>query len=167
MGRRPHKEAKALFREMFFLYKEEKEICEATGVTSRIARRYIKEMLPEREAKEKELLSERIDPKMDQVAETIKVTIPSVKYLIEKFMEEVKTGDRKFTSSDIKNLSDIVTNLDKLLRLDAGKATDILEFVPPSTVQELKTAIELDKFMWGDIDGNDGDRPMEQIEGGK
>lgn len=65
---------------------------------------------------------------------------------LEGVAERVDSGDYQFTVDEVKKLSDVVANLDKLVRLETGKPTDINEVVNIS-LKEAREILRNDPFI--------------------
>ena len=60
------------------------------------------------------------------------------------------SGDYQFTVDEVKKLSDVVANLDKLVRLETGKPTDINEVVNIS-LKEAREILRNDPFIMAEF----------------
>jgi hypothetical protein len=77
-------------------------------------------------------------------------------HAIKNSLESVKKGGMELTIDEVKKLSDIVSNMDKILKLDDGLATDniaIARVNPINTAREIKEVIgNVDDFGIFEVD---------------
>lgn len=66
--------------------------------------------------------------------------------LIKKSLQHRAKQDEPLDMREAKLLSEIITSLDKMNRLEVGKPTEIIEDAKPISLQELRDAVLKDKF---------------------
>ena len=97
----------------------------------------------ERSIVKNELLSEIANNKAAQITEISGLTLQ----VIQEALTDLKNRPDPPTVLEAKNVAGIFSELDKIMRLDAGTATDIISEVKPATVIELKEKLRLDPFI--------------------
>lgn len=66
--------------------------------------------------------------------------------LITRSLEERMNDKRPIELPEARLISDIFTSLDKVIKLDAGEATERVEHIGKFTIQDVHDAIAMDKF---------------------
>lgn len=70
---------------------------------------------------------------------------------LEKLNKDIDAGDKELSVPEMKVLSEILTNMDKIARLEKGQATDIIQTVKGLTADEARKILESDPMAVGII----------------
>lgn len=152
---------------MFFEYREDSEIMRHLRVPKGTFAKWKMVWKHERDELSRKQLQATADRHEEMIDRTIAVGIP----IIHNQLHKIANSDKDLTVKDLKDITDIMMSFDKLKRLDAGQATDIVQEIKPITVEQLREAVLEDKFI--DViplkkeeyknvgDNKDGDRRTE------
>lgn len=147
----PHKQLRAL--ELYTNYQTTSQISAILEVAFNTVRDWIyvgrNGMRPFKEIRgelEKDILKEIASNKMP----ALKSIMDSSLCIVRDNLEKLKKSNAEFTVDELKKVSDIASNLDKILRLDEGKATDNVQIANINPIQrasEIKEILsEVDDF---------------------
>lgn len=92
-----------------------------------------------RDAMEKETLREIAKNKLP----ALKNIMDSSLLLIRTSMEDLVKGKTSLTIDEMKKISDIIGNMDKIVKLDEGQATEHVSIVNLDPINNMKDAIEV------------------------
>lgn len=92
-----------------------------------------------REAMEKETLKEIAQHKLP----ALKNIMDSSLQLIRESMERLVIGKADLSVDEMKKVSDIIANMDKIVKLDEGQATENISIANIDPINNLKDAIEV------------------------
>ena len=82
--------------------------------------------------------------------------------LIKKSLEARAKQDDPLDIREAKMVTDIITSLDKMNRLETGKPTEIIEDMKPISLEELRDAISKDKFLAIEVEATPIENPGSQ-----
>ena len=142
MGRRDLSKEKDEAKALYFQYKTGKEIGEALGVNPITVYRWSEEWKEEREAVKDGLIEDIQAKNHHIISDIFNFSLPMIR---DSIIARVNEG-KPLKVFEMNVLTDILTKFDKLLRLEAGKPTDITQ-VKPISIHDLKEALEKDKFV--------------------
>lgn len=129
---------KRLAKRLYLRYTPHEKICDVAKVNQRQLRRWVSEgWKKERERLEQRITDEVENASFEKLKQVHKLSCDMLSWgLTEKF-KEWKSGETSPTIYEIKTVADIVSNVDRLNRLDAGKATDIHATVTPKEIMQV------------------------------
>jgi hypothetical protein len=130
-------------REMYMEYKSVPEISMETGLNPRSIRYHVDNHWNRERAADQQKFFEYIaDNKRVQL---VNITDRALA-IIENSLREL-AAKPLIKVQDARMVADILEKIDKILKLDEGKATSITTSAPPSTVIELKKRLKVDPFI--------------------
>ncbi|MAV64715.1 MAG: hypothetical protein CMG00_05945 [Candidatus Marinimicrobia bacterium] len=129
-------------KEMFMAFRPVKEIAEATGIKYRSLLYHTNKWKEERNLVRNELLKELTENKK---AILVSLTGNSLA-CIDRAIEDLKNRPNPPSIHEARMLTNIVSEIDKIIRLDDDRPTDIIAEHKPSTVIELKNKLKCDPF---------------------
>lgn len=132
---------------MFMDFKPLKEISKVLGIKYRTLVYHKKKWEEERNLVRKEILRDLADNKR-----TILVSLTSNSLdCVDRAIEDLKKRDKPPTIHEARLLTNIISEIDRIIRLDDGEPTDIISEHKPSTVIELKAKLKKDPFYIEDV----------------
>ena len=132
------KEAKTLYMD----FKPLKEIASETGINYRTLLYHSKKWTGERNLVRNELLKEITDNKKTVLTSLTGNSLDC----IDRAIKELKERRQPPSIQEARMLTNIVAEIDKILRLDEGSPTDIIAEHRPATIIELKEKLKKDPF---------------------
>ena len=82
------------------------------------------------------------------ITEVTDTSLNIINISLQRMLKDLEGDDKKqLKTSELKFLSELATNLDKLMRLDEGLPTDITQQIEPVTIDRLKEALAKDVFI--------------------
>jgi len=136
-------------KKLYMAYKPAKDIVEISGVKKSSIHYYIKtKWLQEREDNKSELLKTFTERKKSLMASIASNGLE----ILAKAMENLKDVNRPLSANEIKSISTIVSELDKISKLDEGNPTEILAEIKPATTIEIRELLNNDPFLQGEIE---------------
>lgn len=169
-------EQKAKARAMYFEHYSEAQISQAMNLKEATVRNWIhggkhtdvdKTWRWQREKRERELAETLVVDNSYHIRKLYRVSLPLIVDTVTIRAKKAATKDKdgKFPDAlsmkEAKELTEIITSLDKLFRLDNGRPTDIFG-VAPVSLEQLKAAISKDAFI--DVSPDGGTKPNEKDE---
>lgn len=133
---------------LYMLYKSTTEIADEVKVAPSTVTKWASEWKSERDSIAREYVMEKLDQGYKRVADIIHVTLPVIHKAI--VMRARKMEQQPMTMAEVARMTEIVTSLDKLLRLESGAPTEIHEMqqrAAPVPIKELIEALKKDKFL--------------------
>jgi len=127
---------------MFMDFKPLKEIASVLGIKYRTLVYHKNKWEEERNMIRKEILRDLADNKR---AILVSLTSNSLD-CVDRAIEDLKKRDKPPTIHEARLLTNIVSEIDRIIRLDDGEPTDIISEHKPSTVIELKAKLKNDPF---------------------
>ena len=129
-------------KSMFMDFKPLKEIAKTLNIKYRTLVYHKNKWEEERNLVRKEILRDLADNKR-----TILVNLTSNSLdCVDRAIEDLKNRDKPPTIHEARLLTNIVSEIDRIIRLDDGEPTDIISEHKPSTVIELKAKLKKDPF---------------------
>lgn len=129
-------------KKMFMAYKSRKEICEATGIAVNTFPDYAKKWIPERDLLKSEMFSALADSKkrffVDLAQNGLELLVRSIK--------DLNRSGETLAPRELKEIAAIITEIDKIIRLDDGKPTEIVESLKPATRESIIELLKTDPF---------------------
>jgi len=132
------KAAKAMFMD----FKPLKEIAKVLNIKYRTLVYHKNKWEEERNLVRKEILRDLADNKR---AILVNLTSNSLD-CVDRAIEDLKKRDKPPTIHEARLLTNIISEIDRIIRLDDGEPTDIISEHKPSTVIELKAKLKKDPF---------------------
>jgi len=132
------KAAKAMFMD----FKPLKEIAKVLNIKYRTLVYHKNKWEEERNLIRKEILRDLADNKR---AILVNLTSNSLD-CVDRAIEDLKKRDKPPTIHEARLLTNIISEIDRIIRLDDGEPTDIISEHKPSTVIELKAKLKKDPF---------------------
>lgn len=140
--------AKALYMDFIPLRK----ISAETGIKVTSIKYYIgRYWKEEREAKKSEMIEALTESKRAMMFEISKNGLK----VLSKGLEDLANSTRKLTPAEMKQVESIITNIDKIVKLDDGNPTDIIDTMKPATVVEVREILKKDPFLGQEIEDVD------------
>ena len=127
---------------MFMDFKPLKEIAKVLNIKYRTLVYHKNKWEEERNLVRKEILRDLADNKR---AILVNLTSNSLD-CVDRAIEDLKKRDKPPTIHEARLLTNIVSEIDRIIRLDDGEPTDIISEHKPSTVIELKAKLKNDPF---------------------
>ena len=125
----------AAAREMYLRYVPLKRIEEATGIILGTIRYYAdSKWRKEREAAKSDLIDALSDSKRVLFTKIVAYGLDTLANSLQKLKED----DVALSPKEMSAISGIITDIDKIVRLDEGNPTEILANTKPTTIIELK-----------------------------
>lgn len=132
----------ALAKSLYMAYKTRKEIAEASGINIKTLPDYIEKWHPERELNKKEIFSSLADAKkrhfVDLANNGLEVLVRGVR--------ELNRSGSPLSPRDLKEVAAVIEVIDKIIRLDDGKPTEITENIKPATRESIIELLKADPF---------------------
>ena len=129
-------------KSMFMDFKPLKEISKTLNIKYRTLVYHKNKWEEERNLVRKEILRDLADNKR-----TILVNLTSNSLdCVDRAIEDLKKRDKPPTIHEARLLTNIISEIDRIIRLDDGEPTDIISEHKPSTVIELKAKLKKDPF---------------------
>ena len=129
-------------KSMFMDFKPLKEISKTLNIKYRTLVYHKNKWEEERNLVRKEILRDLADNKR-----TILVSLTSNSLdCVDRAIEDLKKRDKPPTIHEARLLTNIISEIDRIIRLDDGEPTDIISEHKPSTVIELKAKLKKDPF---------------------
>jgi len=129
-------------KSMFMDFKPLKEISKTLDIKYRTLVYHKNKWEEERNLIRKEILRDLADNKR-----TILVNLTSNSLdCVDRAIEDLKKRDKPPTIHEARLLTNIISEIDRIIRLDDGEPTDIISEHKPSTVIELKAKLKKDPF---------------------
>ena len=135
-------------KEMFMAFKAMKDISEQCSIPYRTLLYHSKKWESERDLFRKVILKDLAENKK---AVLVSLTGNSLD-CIDRAIRTLKERSKPPTVMEARNLTTIVSEIDRILRLDDGEPTDIISQHKPATVIELKQKLKADPFYIEDAD---------------
>jgi len=129
-------------KKMFMDFKPLKEIAKVLNIKYRTLVYHKNKWEEERNLVRKEILRDLADNKR---AILVNLTSNSLD-CVDRAIEDLKKRDKPPTIHEARLLTNIVSEIDRIIRLDDGEPTDIISEHKPSTVIELKAKLKKDPF---------------------
>ena len=129
-------------KEMFMSFRPVKEIAEATGINYRSLLYHTNKWKDERNLVRNELLKELTENKK---AVLVSLTGNSLA-CIDRAIEDLKNRTHPPTIHEARMLTNIVSEIDKIIRLDDDRPTDIIAEHKPTTIVEIREKLKCDPF---------------------
>ena len=123
-------------------FKPLKEIAKVLGIKYRTLVYHKNKWEEERNMVRKEILKDLADNKR---AILVNLTSNSLD-CVDRAIEDLKKRDKPPTIHEARLLTNIISEIDRIIRLDDGEPTDIISTNKPSTVIELKAKLKKDPF---------------------
>lgn len=135
-----------LAKNLYMAYKTRREISEASGINFNTLPGYIEKWAVERELNKKELFSSLADAKkrhfVDLANNGLEVLVRGIK--------ELNRSGEPLSPRDLKEVAAVIEVIDKIIRLDDGKPTEITENIKPATRESIIELLKADPF--GELD---------------
>lgn len=149
-------------KEQYMNYKPIAEISREVGVTSKAIQYHVnKGWKSERILRRNELAIELTESKAAIMSSTFSASYKGVNAWVRK----VTAPDHQLSPQEVKTLMQIITEMDKITRLDAGSPTDIIADTTPIPVIEIrKKILDSDPFLMEDADFKEIPRDKEDSE---
>lgn len=135
-------------KELFMAFKPMKDIAEHCSIPYRTLLYHSKKWENERDMVRKVILKDLAENKK---AVLVSLTGNSLD-CIDRAIKTLKERAKPPTIQEARNLTNIVSEIDRILRLDDGEPTDIISQHKPATVIELKQKLKADPFYIEDAD---------------
>lgn len=129
-------------KQMFMDFKPLKEIAKTLGIKYRTLVYHKNKWEEERNLVRKEILRDLADNKR---AILVNLTSNSLD-CVDRAIEDLKKRDKPPTIHEARLLTNIISEIDRIIRLDDGEPTDIISEHKPSTVIELRAKLKKDPF---------------------
>ena len=129
-------------KQMFMDFKPLKEIASALNIKYRTLVYHKNKWEEERNLIRKEILRDLADNKR---AILVNLTSNSLD-CVDRAIEDLKKRDKPPTIHEARLLTNIISEIDRIIRLDDGEPTDIISEHKPSTVIELRAKLKKDPF---------------------
>ena len=129
-------------KSMFMDFKPLKEIAKVLNIKYRTLVYHKNKWEEERNLVRKEILRDLADNKR---AILVNLTSNSLD-CVDRAIEDLKKRDKPPTIHEARLLTNIISEIDRIIRLDDGEPTDIISEHKPSTVIELKAKLKKDPF---------------------
>ena len=129
-------------KKMFMDFKPLKEIAKVLNIKYRTLVYHKNKWEEERNMVRKEILKDLADNKR---AILVNLTSNSLD-CVDRAIEDLKKRDKPPTIHEARLLTNIISEIDRIIRLDDGEPTDIISEHKPSTVIELKAKLKKDPF---------------------
>lgn len=136
-----------LARNLYMSYQSRDEIVEKSGMSMSSLKYYIhKSWYKEREASKYQMVQALSDSKKKVLTSIVSDGLE----LVARSMKEWVRSGKVLTPKEADSISKIITDADKISKLDEGSPTDILGEIKPATYVEIREAreraLELDPF---------------------
>ena len=96
---------------------------------------------------ERNLLRSEILRELSENKKTILTTLVGNSLeIVDKVLKDFKAGKREATITEARHIVSMITDVDKILRLDDGTPTDIIAEQKPATIIELREKLKRDPF---------------------
>jgi len=129
-------------KSMFMDFKPLKEIAKVLDIKYRTLVYHKAKWEEERNMIRKEILKDLADNKR---AILVNLTSNSLD-CVDRAIEDLKKRDKPPTIHEARLLTNIISEIDRIIRLDDGEPTDIISTNKPSTIIELKAKLKKDPF---------------------
>jgi hypothetical protein len=129
-------------KELFMAFKAMKDISEQCSIPYRTLLYHSKKWVSERDMVRKVILKDLAENKK---AVLVSLTGNSLD-CIDRAIRTLKERAKPPTIQEARNLTTMVAEIDRILRLDDGEPTDIISQHKPATVIELKQKLKADPF---------------------
>lgn len=141
-------------KQLFFIGHSMKEIAERINVSEATLSRWAKDgkWYVERFEEHRQYVEERLGQTTKEIADLITITIPVISTSIQKLAEQVEETGKPLGPYALAALTTVVTDLQKLVRLELNKPTDIVKSettgeIKPMSVKQLKEILSKDPFI--------------------
>mgnify|MGYP001296622799 CR=1 FL=1 len=138
-------------KKMFMDFKPLKQISSTLGIKYRTLVYHKSKWEEERNLVRKEILRDLSDNKR---AILVSLTSNSLD-CVDRAIEDLKKRDKPPSIHEARLLTNIVSEIDRIIRLDDGEPTDIISEHKPSTVIELKAKLKKLKYKFSDYTSNE------------
>ena len=135
-------ETLATAKKLYLKYQPLSKICELTGMKLPALKYRLKGWKEERESQKSEIIDALLDSKKSLMYEISKNGLE----LLNKGMRDLANSDREMTPSDVAKIAGVITDLDKIVKLDEGSPTDIIADIKPATIIEVRALLNQDPF---------------------
>jgi len=135
-------------KEMFMAFKAMKDIAEQCSIPYRTLLYHSKKWEGERDLFRKVILKDLAENKKALLVSLTGNSLDCIDRAIQTLKERAKPP----TIQEARNLTNIVSEIDRILRLDEGEPTDIISQHKPATVIELRQKLKADPFYIEDAD---------------
>lgn len=129
-------------RRLYMSYKTRKEIVDATGININTLASYIDKWRPERELAKSEMFSALADSKkrffVDLANNGLEILVRSLR--------EMNRDGAVLEPKQLREISSIIGEIDKIIRLDDGNPTEITESLKPATRADIIQLLKSDPF---------------------
>lgn len=131
-------------KEMYLKGYPLREIMETTTISKSTIYYHIPKWREERELNKNEIIAALSENKKTLLSEVIKNGLD----VLAHSMKELKKSNEALTAKEMVGLSNVITNIDKIIKLDQGDPTNITENKKPATVLEIKEMLrKADPFL--------------------
>lgn len=131
-------------KDLYFAYTPLKQICVTTGFKYESLKHYISTYWKE----ERELAKHDI---IDSFTESKRAVILSISKhgleLLDRGLTDLLKSGRPLKTYEISQIATLVTELDKIIKLDDGRPTEILAELKPASFIEIKKLLQKDPFL--------------------
>ena len=120
-----------------------KQICDVSGLSFDSLKYYISTYWhKERELRKNEVIKAMTESKKALISAVSKHGFE----ILEKGLEKLNYSDKPMTPGDLVKIAGVISEMDKITRLDEGNPTDILANVKPATIVEVQEVLKNDPF---------------------
>lgn len=131
-------------RQLYLSYKPLAEIVEKTGMNIHTIKYHIgKRWKEERETKKSEIMEALTESKKSLMFEISKNGLE----ILANSIKELSASKRPLNPTEMSRIKDIITDLDKIVKLDEGNPTEILASTKPATIVEVRELLKSDPFL--------------------
>jgi hypothetical protein len=127
---------------MFMNYKTYNEIANATGINPYTVRQKCGKWKKERDVQKYEVLKALVDHKKQFFVD---LTTSGLELLVRN-IKDLNNEKATLSVKELASISDIITNIDKIIRLDDGTATEIVTEIKPATREQIVELVRNDPF---------------------
>ena len=135
-------------KELFMSYKTLKEIAEALDMPYKTVQFHSAKWKKDRDLMKNELLRELTENKKTVLTSLVGNSLECV----DRAIADLKNRKNPPSIKEARMLTHIISEIDKILRLDEGEPTDIIAEHKPATVIELREKLKRDPFYVEDAD---------------
>lgn len=131
-----------LAKQMYLRYEPWSKIIEKTGLSRHSINQYAtNKWREERDAQRSDIIEAMTESKRGILLSINKHGLEIVDKAIQQLKDDVVSGAKKLSVMEIDKVQSIITNFDKIVKLDDGEATERHEVIKPASIEELQKVL--------------------------
>ena len=133
-----------LAKQMYLAYKPLADIVAKSGMNIHTVKYHVgKRWKEEREFKKSEIVEALTESKKSLMYEISKHGLE----ILANSIKDLSSSKRPLNPTEMSRIKDIITDLDKIVKLDEGNPTEILADTRPATIVEVRELLKKDPFL--------------------